>query len=441
MNRERGRYDVVIVGASIAGCTAARLFGQQGLRVALVERRSRIEDYKRMCTHFIQPSATPVIERLGLAPLIERAGGVRNSLDTWTRWGWIRVPDPPPGRANPYGYSIRRQTLDPMVRALAADTPGVDLMLGRRAKRLIGEDGRFTGVVVAGRDGREKTLPARLVVAADGRNSQVGELSGVGARMLRNNRFTYFAYYRNLVQASGDTGQMWVCEPDTAIAYPNEEGIRVVACFIERSRLADFKRNPEAGFERFIQSLSLAPRLAEAERVSPLLGKLEMPNSLRRTALPGLAFIGDAAMTSDPLWAVGCGWAFQSGAWLVDATAPALRRGEGVDAALGRYRRRHRSQLLPFFLQSSSYSTARRLLPHEKLMLASAARDPTMARHFTEFGEGLIGVGEFLSPRWLARAAKVLVTHRSRGATDHVDVPCERAGRPSSGRWLRRSAL
>src|SRR5688572_16754071 len=122
----RDSYDVVIVGAGIAGCTAARLYGQQGLRVALVDRRTRIDDYKRMCTHFIQPSATPVIERLGLAPRIEKAGGVRNSLDTWTRWGWIRVPEPEDGKSNLYGYSIRRQTLDPLLRTLAANTQGVE---------------------------------------------------------------------------------------------------------------------------------------------------------------------------------------------------------------------------------------------------------------------------------------------------------------------------
>ena len=97
MSGARDSYDVVIVGAGIAGCTAARLYAQNGLRVALVERRSHIGDYKRMCTHFIQPSATPTIERLGLAALIEEAGGIRNSLDTWTRWGWICVPQPKDG--------------------------------------------------------------------------------------------------------------------------------------------------------------------------------------------------------------------------------------------------------------------------------------------------------------------------------------------------------
>jgi len=52
--------------------------------------------------------------------------------------------------------------------------------------------------------------------------------------------------------------------------------------------------------------------------------------------VPGLAFIGDAAMASDPLWAGGCGRAFQSAAWLVDATAEALGSKHGLDRALRR---------------------------------------------------------------------------------------------------------
>ena len=86
-------YDVAIVGASTAGCTAARLYAQRGARVALIERRPPIDAYKTICTHFIQSSATPTIAKLGLAPLIEARGAVHNSIDLWTRdSGWI-VPD------------------------------------------------------------------------------------------------------------------------------------------------------------------------------------------------------------------------------------------------------------------------------------------------------------------------------------------------------------
>ena len=72
---------MVVVGASIAGCTAAMLLGRAGARVALLERQTDAASYKTMCTHFIQPSATPTIERLGLAERIEAAGGVRNGLE------------------------------------------------------------------------------------------------------------------------------------------------------------------------------------------------------------------------------------------------------------------------------------------------------------------------------------------------------------------------
>src|SRR5439155_371008 len=106
---------------------------RRGARVALLESHADPALYKVMCTHFIQPSATPTLQRLGLAERIETAGGVRNGLEVWSRYGWLR---PHPGADYPYpayGYDIRREKLDPMLRELAAGTPGVDLMLGQTA--------------------------------------------------------------------------------------------------------------------------------------------------------------------------------------------------------------------------------------------------------------------------------------------------------------------
>ena len=115
------QYDVAVVGASLAGCTAARLFAQQGPSVALVDQHAAIDWHKRLCTYYIQACAVLTIERLGLAPLIELAGAVRSRLETWTRWGWIKHIRS--AASDNYGYSVRRQTLDPIVRRLAADTP------------------------------------------------------------------------------------------------------------------------------------------------------------------------------------------------------------------------------------------------------------------------------------------------------------------------------
>jgi flavin-dependent dehydrogenase len=135
---EHGEFDVAIVGASIAGCTAAVLFARRGARVALIEREKEFGAFKKVCTHYIQPSATPTIERLGLAPLIEATGGVRNGADLWTRWGWIRQS----AAEQRYGYSIRREKLDPMLRDLAINAPGVEFLPGHSAHALVTEEGR-----------------------------------------------------------------------------------------------------------------------------------------------------------------------------------------------------------------------------------------------------------------------------------------------------------
>jgi menaquinone-9 beta-reductase len=118
---------------AVAGCTVAPLYAERGARVALVEKRPDIDASKTVCTHYIQSSATPTIEKLGLARLIEERGAVRNSVDLWTPYGgWI------PHRGDtPYGYNVTRRVLDPLLRRMTADTPGVELLLGATATVLI----------------------------------------------------------------------------------------------------------------------------------------------------------------------------------------------------------------------------------------------------------------------------------------------------------------
>src|SRR5581483_9132323 len=157
-------YDAVVVGASIAGCTAATLLARAGARVALVERRSDAAAYKKTCTHFVQGCAIPTLNQLGLTSALESAGAVPNHVDIWSRFGWVR-PQAGPDDPHPHGYNIRRETFDPMVRALAAETPGVDLMLGHALKELTRDADRVSGVIVQDRKGTRHRIEARLTVA------------------------------------------------------------------------------------------------------------------------------------------------------------------------------------------------------------------------------------------------------------------------------------
>jgi flavin-dependent dehydrogenase len=117
-----------------------------------------------------------------------------------------------------------------------------------------------------------------------------------------------------------------------------------------------------------------------AERTSKLIGKLEVPNVMRPAARPGVAFVGDAALASDPLFGVGCGWAFQSAEWLVDETAAALLGRGDLDAALDRYRRAFRRRLWLHHFLIADFASGRRMLALERAAVRATTVDPVLMR-------------------------------------------------------------
>ena len=398
----RTAFDVVVVGASIAGCTAARLFALAGARVALAERRPDPAAYKVVCTHGIQSSATPTIERLGLAALLDARGAVRTHPEVWTpHGGWIRFPTDVP-----HGYGVTRATLDPMLRELAAATPDVDLFLGQTAVRLLGDSGRIVGVELESPNGNVRSLRAGLVVGADGRNSKVARLAQMPGRVRPNNRFFYFAYWRG-VRPRTIHPRLWLLDPEVGAAFPNEDDMTVVVAGPHRSRLAAFSADPEDAYLRMVTRLPGGPDLGGAERASKLIGALDLPNVMRPAARPGLALVGDAALAADPVFGVGCGWAFQSAEWLVDHTAPALVGERSLDRALDRYRRAFRRRLgLHHYWQITDFASGRKLRWNERIAMRAAATDPAFARALEEVGSRRRSSLRMLDPRLGPRALR-----------------------------------
>jgi flavin-dependent dehydrogenase len=380
---------VVVVGASLAGSAAARLFAQAGARVSLLERRPDPAAYKVVCTHNILSSAVPTIERLGLAERLAARGATRTRAWFWTPYGgWIE-----PAADVPQGYGITRSALDPLVRDLAAETPGVELMLGETATALVEDRGRVAGVQVEGPDGR-RTLEADLVIGADGRHSTVARLAGLRGRTRPNNRCFYFAYWRGL-RAEMDRARLWFLEPDIAAWFPNEDDVSVVAAGFHRDRIPDVRADPEGAYRAHIAGLADGPELGGAERASKLIGWLPQPNTIRPPARPGVALVGDAAIATDPLFGVGCGWALQTAEWLVDEVAAA----PDLDEGLARYRRAFRRRLAPHQLQINDFSSGRPLRANERLAFRAAAADPAMARVIEEVASRRHSPLRWLDPR------------------------------------------
>jgi 2-polyprenyl-6-methoxyphenol hydroxylase-like FAD-dependent oxidoreductase len=382
-------FDAVVVGASLAGSVAATMLGRAGARVALVERNPDPAAFKRVCTHLIQASGVPTLERLGLLEPALALGGLRSRLHVWTRWGWIAAP---PDAVAP-ALNLRREKLDPLVRRAALDAPGVESYLGHTAESLLRDErdgGRVRGVVVRSRDGAEATLRARLVVGADGRGSKVAELSGVATKVVPHGRFAYGMYCEGPSPERAPNASAWFLDPQWAAAFPTDDGLTFYAAMPTKDRLPEFKRDPERALRAFVANLPDAPPILDSRRVGSVIGKLDMTNVRHDPVAPGLALVGDAAMAIDPLWGIGCGWALQSAEWLCDAVAAPLAAGPGEDAALARglraYRRRWKAELLPHVRMIEPYASGRRNNVFERMMYAAGARDGEVAAAFEAVG-------------------------------------------------------
>jgi flavin-dependent dehydrogenase len=403
----RTDYDAIVIGASLAGCTTAILLGRAGVRVALVEKRPDPGAFKRICSHYIQPSAVPTLERLDLLDPIMAAGGVRSRPRVRTPYGWIVAPPDPLG----FGVNLRRERLDPLMREAAAGTPGVELIPGRTASGLLREEGSVRGAVVRDRAGQQTELHAAIVVGADGRDSEVAKMAGVSEKTLPHGRFTYAAYFADAVPATGHGSSVWMMDPQVAAAFPTDSELVIYAAMPTMDRLPEFKRDPLAALISFVAGVPDAPPIREGRLVGSVLGKLDMTNRVRAPAAPGLALVGDAALATDPLFGVGCGWALQSAEWLADSVTPGLLGAEPLRRSLGRYGRRHRRRLRGHAFLIHDYATGRRMGLPERTVFAAAARDPQLAATFHAFGGRQIG-----PTRLFATAVPRLVAVKARDA-------------------------
>jgi 2-polyprenyl-6-methoxyphenol hydroxylase-like FAD-dependent oxidoreductase len=342
------------------------------------------------------------MQRLGVDRRIEAAGGVPSTVDFWTPYGWIN-DDRAGERSGRTGYNIRRSVLDPMMRTLAAETPGVTLLLGHKVVGVIKEAGRVVGVTARTRDGAEVELRGDLVVGADGRDSAVAKQAGVTGKQTPHGRVGYMAHYTGVKRDTTSNAQMWVDGVGVSYIFATDSDLTLLTSMRPKSELGAIKADPEHFLRHAYDDLPRPPDLSTAERVSDVIGVVNYPGHSRPPVTPGLALIGDAAMSVDYMWGVGCGWAMQTAEWLADATAPSLVNGSGVDRGMASYARRHKRSLGPHYAMMANYATGRPFNAAERALYASATVDDTVARVFGEIGARVTTPLALLRPDLIAR--------------------------------------
>lgn len=385
MTTTNDTHDAVVIGASLAGCTTAILLARAGASVLLIDKQPDIDSYKVVCGHYIQSSALPTIERLGLLEPMLQAGAVYSPARIWFQdRGEDKVIGPVEPEVVAPSINLPRRKLDPLVRQLAADTPGVELRLGTKF------------------DSLDSLPPARLVVAADGRDSTFAKLSGARTIRAKNGRFNYSPFYSGAPAPEYPATTSWFMDDQWAGAFPTADGLTGYYLMPTLVRLPEFKEDLEGACLRMISELPGAPPVEELTLAEPIVGRIDLSFQWRNPVHGNAALVGDAAFSIDPLYGVGCGWAFQSGELLADAVAPALVAGEPLAKSLRSYRRGVRMLVVPFSLQMLGYSRGRSLSRMEKFIMRRAARNPVVEQRFIQI------VTRNISPFALGRPSEML---------------------------------
>jgi flavin-dependent dehydrogenase len=184
-----------------------------------------------------------------------------------------------------------------------------------------------------------------------------------------------------------------------------------------QSRLPEGQPGPDY-LVQHVKTLPGGPDLTDCEPVGRVVLSRNYPLIRRNPAPePGLALVGDAAITGDPTPATGITWALRSARWLSQTTSPALVAHDDLAPALASYRRLHARISRELFFQRSGAS---KLSPNpvQRLMFAAGTVDPEIAWRVSLVGSAVTPPTSLLRPAVLLRAlrARRTATNLSRRA-------------------------
>lgn len=331
-----GGWDVIIIGARVAGASTALLLARAGLHVLVVDRARRGSD--TLSTHALMRGGVLQLWRWGLADRIVAAGTPPVRRVTF-HYGAESLPI----TLKPYAgvdalYAPRRTVLDALL-VDAAEETGAHFRFGLAMTDLVHNGaGRVVGVVLRDHAGSTWTELAQLVIGADGRDSLVADLAAAPSLAVGAHRGAYaYGYWR----AADLDGYHWYYEAGlSAGSIPTNDGLGCVfvggspatlAAAMRHQSPVDAQRNLLGRLDSRIADLVAAPPVGSVRLFRGL------PAKLRRPYGTGWALVGDAGCWKDPLSNHGITDALRDAELLAAAVVAGLASERATAIALAGY--------------------------------------------------------------------------------------------------------
>jgi 2-polyprenyl-6-methoxyphenol hydroxylase-like FAD-dependent oxidoreductase len=336
-------FDVVVVGARIAGAATAMLLARSGARVALVDRSQFGAD--TMSTHALMRAGVLQLYRWGLLDRLRAAGTPPVHRVTFTYPDALVPITIKPSNGVDALYAPRRTVIDPML-ATAASEAGADVRFGTTVTGLSRDRrGRTTGVTGTGPHGSRFSIRARFVVGADGMHSTVARL--VDAPVEHVGQHASAITYGYWTGAEVD-GYQWIYRPDGAAGAIPTNGGQV--CVFASATPERIQRGGIEVIESIVRASSphLAERLQAARAPTRTQTFRGRPGVIRKPWGSGWALVGDAGYFKDPISTHGMTDALRDAELLTRALVAVLQGAPETDA-LSAYHATRDMLSLPLF--------------------------------------------------------------------------------------------
>ena len=320
----RENYDVVVVGAGPAGSMAARTIAQAGNSVLLVEKRQEIGAPVR-CAEGVSRAGLEKFVQIDPKWICAQIHGYRFHAPDGT--SFTIEPDD-------IGYILERKIFDRDLANLAANAGAH--ALARTAARgvLCNESGAIAGVQLSVSPNVDVSVRSKIVIGADGVESQVGRWAGIDTVPRLRDMCSAVQYlmadlevdegicdfYFGTQVAPG--GYLWI--------FPKGKRMANVGIGIVGNR-AD-KITAQAFLDRFIEA-----NFPTGSILGVVAGGIPLSGTLKRIVKDGLMLVGDAAHQAFPHTGGGIENALEAGLLAGEVAVDALRVGDYRSQFLERY--------------------------------------------------------------------------------------------------------
>lgn len=299
--------DLLVIGGGLAGAAAATAMAREGASVLVVEREQRYRD--RVRGEVITPWGCVEARRLGLLQLLLDTCGREVPTLAYHIGGEAIPPIDLRGAEPHFEPSLAFQHHE-MQEALVTAATSAGARVWRRARLATLTPGKVPAAAIDV-DGVIRTVRARLIVGADGRDSQMAQLAGF--ERLRDPDELHSVGF--LVQGDMETHGAF------HYLFGEQPGLSAGVCEVAAGffrvylfhhtdaipRRLSGARDAEAAFA-CLRDIGV-PRewLASARLAGPLATFDGAHKWVARPYRDGVVLIGDAAGASDPCWGNGLG--------------------------------------------------------------------------------------------------------------------------------------